>query len=69
MSRVSTVTQRLKRRWKERFPRVKSSSFTSQFSVADSRRWSVVGEDFKCELKTSFVGNIWSDFKRYFLFY
>jgi hypothetical protein len=60
-SRVSTVTQQLKR-----FPRVRSgvyrrdwSSFTSQFSMGDSRGRFVVGEklivwieDFKREWKT-----------------
>jgi hypothetical protein len=58
-SRVSTVTQQLKHRWKDRFPHVRSrvyrrdcSSFTSEFSVADSRGSFVVGEDRECDLKT-----------------
>jgi hypothetical protein len=72
MSRVSTVMQQSKC-----FPRVRSrvyrrdwSSFTSQFSVADSCRRFVVGddlivwiEDFKWEWKTFFMCDIWSDLK------
>jgi hypothetical protein len=57
------------------FPRVRSrvyrrdcSSFTSQFSMWDNRGRFVVGEElivwieeFKCECKTSFVRNVWSE--------
>jgi hypothetical protein len=65
-SPVSTVTQQLKHRWKERFPRVRSGvywrdwdSFMSEFLVGGSHVRFVVGEDlivwiedFKCDVKT-----------------